>query len=172
VKARAKPKRAAKKSIGSKRNRPVRVQTIPLDDRLELAFGLLREGSSQRRAAQTAGISPGRLGLFVRNNKLAKFRNGRWYITDRRVRELIVLTEGEQRLISVRGFRTASLAMRHRAAVHQFLETNDAALLGPFKNVSVADTSKQKHLLETRPNVLYRLANAGNDADMKIYRLI
>jgi len=83
-----------------------------------------------------------------------------------------IFTEGKQRTIKIRGFSRASLAMKHRAAVRRFLESNDESELVPFRGVSVTDTSKQKYVLETRPNVLYRFANAGSDADMKIYRLL
>jgi hypothetical protein len=120
--------------------------------------------------------SPGSLlvGLeaFLHSNKLASYKNGKWRTTDRRVREMeIISTLGYVR-IEVRGFNAASLGMRHRAAVQHFLDSNDPAPLSAFEGVIITDTSKQKYTLETRPNVLLRLANAGSDADMKIYRLI
>lgn len=154
------------------RKRNAKRVKIPSNDRFEIAFGFLREGRSQRRSAQIAGISVNRFSRFLRSNKLANFKNGRWLITDRREREVAVISEGREYIVKVRGFRAASLTMRHRAAVHSFLESNDAALLKPFEGLAVTDTAKQKHTLETRPNVLLRLANAGGDADMKIYRLI
>jgi hypothetical protein len=120
---------------------------------------------------QIAGISVKRFSRFLRSNKLAKFKDGRWRITDRRLREITIISDGQARLIQVRGFNPASLAMRHRAAVRQFLDSNDVTLLSPFKGQTVTDVAKQKHTLETRPNQLYRFANAGSDADMKIYRL-
>ena len=138
----------------------------------EIALRHLRDGLSQRRSAQLAGISVGRFRTFVRKNKLAKRKGRRWIITDRRVREVAVIVDGEELLIKVRGFEPASLAMRHRSAVKEFLDTNDAILLQPFLGKVVSDTSKRKFLLETRPNVLLRHANAGSDADLKIYRLL
>lgn len=169
---RTKRGRGSKRSISPKRSRPRRPARIPTDDRFEIAYTLLREGRSRRRAAQIAGISDNRFGRFLRGNKLANYRNGRWRITDRRVREITIISEGSEYLIKVRGFRPASLAMRHRAAFRSFLESNDAGLLKPFDGLAVTDTSKRRHLLEARPNVLLRLANAGSDADMKIYRLV
>jgi hypothetical protein len=145
---------------------------IKPDERFEIAYGVLRKGNSQKRAAEIAGISVKRFRAFIRSNKLAKYRDGHWRITDRRQREIAIISEGQQRIIKVRGFNTASLAMRHRAAVQQFLDSNDASLLMPFERVEIKDISKEKHSLETRPNVLLRLANAGSDAEMKIYRLI
>jgi hypothetical protein len=70
------------------------------------------------------------------------------------------------------GFDAASLVMRHRAAVKHFVESNDASHLEPFIGVSVRDTSGRRHLLETRPNVLYRLASAGGEGFEQVYRLI
>lgn len=162
----------SKRSISTKRKRSRKPARIATDDRFEIAYGFLREGRSQRRSAQIAGISVNRFRRFLRSNRLAKFKNGHWLITDRRQREITVISQGREYLIKVRGFRPASLAMRHRAAFQSFLNSNDAALLKPFEGLAVTDTAKQKHVLETRPNVLLRLANAGSDADMKIYRLI
>jgi hypothetical protein len=145
---------------------------IPTDDRFETAYQFLREGRSQRRSAEIAGISVKRFSKFIRSNKLARFKGGRWQITDRRIREITIISEGQALGVKVRGFSPASLAMRHRAAVHHFLDSNEASLLTPFEGAVIKDITKQKHVLETRPNVLLRLANTGGDAEMKIYRLI
>lgn len=147
-------------------------EPIKSDPKLDLAFRYLREGRTQKFAAETTGISVGRFRRYVRRNKLAKFEAGRWKITDRRIREIAVISDGGSQVIKVRGFGPASLAMRHRAAVQQFLDTNDASLLEPFEGQEVTNIAKQKYSLETRPNVLLRMANAGSDADMKIYRLV
>jgi hypothetical protein len=165
-------KRNSNHQNSKKKKRSTKLARIPSDDRFETAFGFLREGRSQKRSAEIAGISVKRFSRFLRSNKLAKFKGGRWRITDRRLREITIISEAQARLIKVRGFNPASLAMRHRAAISQFLDSNDAGLLTPFEGVTITDTSKQKHVLETRPNVLLRLANAGSDAEMKIYRLI
>jgi hypothetical protein len=144
----------------------------PSDDRFETALKYLREGRSQKRAAEIGMVSVKRFRQFLRSNKLAKFKSGHWQITDRRIREISIISEGQEIAIKVRGFSPASLAMRHRAAVNHFLDGNDASLLTPFEGAAIKDVTKQKYVLETRPNVLLRLANAGSDAEMKIYRLI
>jgi hypothetical protein len=72
----------------------------------------------------------------------------------------------------VRGFEPASWAMSHRNAVTEFLATADAALLAPFEGVSVTDVQGTKHVLETRPNVLYRMSSAGGEHYEQIYRLV
>lgn len=164
--------RKAKSTKPLQRRGSLSANKLPSDDRFETALKYLREGRSQKRSAEIGMISVKRFRHFLRSNKLAKFRNGHWQITDRRIREITVISEGQARLIKVRGFSPASLAMRHRAAVNQFLDSNDATLLTPFEGATIRDVNKQQYLLETRPNVLLRLANSGGDAEMKIYRLI
>ena len=149
-----------------------RAAKLPSDDRFETALKYLREGRSQKRAAEIGMVSVSRFRRFIREHKLAKRKGRLWVITDRRTREIQIISQHGVEHIRVRGFGGASLAMRHRAAVQKFLDTNDISLLAPFEGGAVNDISRQKHMLETRPNVLYRIANAGSDADMKIYRLI
>lgn len=171
----AKPRSELKRSHSASRKRKPRNSTtgrIPSGTEFELAFRLLRQGRSQKRSAEIAGISTKRLRRYLRGNKLAHFRNGQWRINDRRSRLIQIFTDGYSRTIKVRGFKPASLAMKHRAAVRRFLESNDEAELKLFEGASITDASRKKHFLETRPNVLYRIANIGGDADMKIYRLI
>ena len=167
-----KRKRSSRRLDSTTQKRSTKLRKIPSDDRLETAYKFLREGRSKKRSAEIAGISVKRFSKFLRGNKLAQFKSGRWRITDRRVREITIISEGQALLVKVRGFGPASLAMRHRAAVNQFLDSNDASLLTPFEEAAIKDVTKQTHGLETRPNVLLRLANAGGDAEMKIYRLI
>jgi hypothetical protein len=173
-----KPKRSKKRKVppstkmGRSKRRPKKPAPIDSDGRLETALKYLREGRSQKRAAEIGMVSAKRFRHFLRSHKLARFKNGRWQITDRRTREIAIISEGEELVVKVRGFSLASLAMRHRAAVNHFLDSNDASLLTPFDGTKIKDIKRRTHLLETRPNVLLRLANAGGDAEMKIYRLI
>lgn len=159
------------RATGRSKRRPNKPR-IQSDERLETALRYLREGRSQKRAAEIGMVSVARFRRFLHRNKLAKFKNRRWRITDRRKRQVAGVFRTGEEVIEVSGFSPASLIMRHRATVQHFLDSNDVAVLTPFEGLTVTDTSKQKHVLETRPNVLLRLANAGSDAEMKIYRLI
>jgi hypothetical protein len=161
-----------KSSRLKQKSRKNRISKTVNDDRFETALKYLREGRSQKRAAEIGMISVTRFRYFLRRNKLARFKGGRWQITDRRIREIKIISEGQMLLTKVRGFAPASLAMRHRAAFNHFLDSNDASVLTPFDGATIKDITKQKYVLETRPNVLLRLANTGGDAEMKIYRLI
>jgi hypothetical protein len=142
------------------------------DHKLEKALRALRSANNQLVAAKAAGVSPERFRRFLRENKLAKRKGRTWHITDKRLREVVVFTHGLRKAILVAGFKAASSVGRHNAAVSAFLETNDISWLKPFVGRIVRDASGHAHLLETRPNTLYRLAAAGNEGFEQIYRLI
>ena len=88
-------RRRSKGPSRTKRNRSFKTVKIPSDDRLEVAFGFLREGRTQKRAAEIAGISVRRFRNFLRSDKLAEFNRGHWRITDRRVREVVLMSDGQ-----------------------------------------------------------------------------
>jgi hypothetical protein len=160
-----------KKHPASKKQQPY-LADVPAD--LNDARRFWMEGHSIRSAAHKAGVSESRLRRLVKNYKLGNWdrKRRRWRYTDRRKREITIISDGQYLPIFVRGFAMASLGMRHRAAVEQFLNTNDTSVLAPFEGHSIIDTGKHRHFLDTRANVLLRLANAGSDAEMRIYRLM
>jgi hypothetical protein len=164
------PKR--RRSPASDRKPKLPLREIPTQ--LDHARRLFMVTRSVRSAARSTGVSESRLGRLIRNYKLAKWdqKKRRWKITDRVTREVGIASNGRARAIVVRGFLRAQLAKGYTAAVKYFLETNDVVALAPYEGQSIIDINKQEYVLETRPNVLLRLANTGGDADMKIYRLI
>jgi hypothetical protein len=129
---------------------------------------------SVKGAARSTGVSESKLRRLIRNYRLARWdpKKRRWRITDRARREVGIISDGSAKAIVVRGFAKAQLAKAYSAAVKRFVETNDVAALAPYEGQSITDIDKRTYLFETRPNVLLRLANAGGDAEMKIYRLI
>lgn len=152
---------------------PIRVRkSIKSDDRLEAALKALRRVGKQTAAAREAGVSPERLRRFLRENALAERRGRTWRITDRRLRQMRVLTDGRSKMLTISGFDQASVVGSHLAAVRRFIETNDIAELEPFKGRSVKDAAGNSHPLETDPNSLYRLAAAGSEGFEQVYRLI
>jgi hypothetical protein len=158
------------RASGRKSKPPLRGIPTQLDHARRL-FMVTR---SVKGAARSTGVSESQLRRLVRNYRLAKWDQSKrkWKITDRVTREVGIASNGRAKAIVVRGFVRAQLAKGYTAAVKYFLDTNDVAALAPYEGQSITDISKNKHLLETRPNVLLRLANTGGDADMKIYRLI
>lgn len=151
---------------------PVRAKSVQSDPRLEDALKLLRQTGNQSRAAKEAGVSAERFRRFLRSNTLAERRGGHWRITDNRIREMPVRTDGEERLILLRDFDQASLNGRHLAATDTYLSAPDPELLAPFEGQSVIDADGKAHPLETDPNALYRIAAAGGEEFHQIYRLV
>jgi hypothetical protein len=173
-KARSAKKRRKLSNQPQRANKSARPPLRDIPAELDSARRLFMDTRSIRSAARSTGVSEPRLRRLIHRYKLAKWNRKRrkWTITDRRVREVAAYTTDGYKQIKVRGFGPASLAMRHHAGVDAFLNSNDLASLAAFEGMSVTDTSGKKHFLETRPNVLLRRANAGSDADLKIYRLL
>jgi hypothetical protein len=119
-------------------------------------------------------VSPERLRRFVSQSDFVR-RQGRRYIVDedpwqRRIR---FYSDGRQIDTVVEGFAPAHLIGLYWVAVGDFLRTNDRSHLAPFEGVQVADASGRLYTLETRPNVLYRLAaQATGDPFEQVYRII
>lgn len=139
--------------------------------RLEAALRILRAKGSAQQAAAEAKVSPERFRRFLQEEAIANRHKRSWIITDNRVRTIKAITTNGDVELGVRGFDAASVAYRHRLAVKQFLETNDASLLLPFAHASVRDVNGKTHLLETQPNPLYRLAAMGGDGFEDVYRI-
>lgn len=139
--------------------------------RLEAALKELRRSQNQSRAASEAGVSAERFRKFLHDNELAKREGRKWVFTDQRPREMTAITINGVRVLKVAGFDQTSLIGRHEAAVKNFLQTNDAALLAPFKGQSVKDVKGRTHFFETRPNTIHRLANSEPEAFEMVYRL-
>jgi hypothetical protein len=160
------------KSAGARKVIKPLLNAIP--KQLDHARRLFMVTKRVKSSAQSTGVSESQLRRLIRTYKLAKWdrKTRRWRITDRARREVGIISNGSAKAIIVRGFAKAQLAKSYSAAVKRFLETNDVAVLAPFQGQLITDINKQNHPLETRPNVLLRLANAGGDAEMKIYRLI
>lgn len=138
---------------------------------LEAAYKEMRRLGSQTAAAKAFNIAPERLRRFIRENSLAERRGRTWQFTDARTREMQVISDGDVYRIRLAGFDQASLNGRHLAAVKAFLSSNDIQLLRPFAGQSVLDAKGKSHPLETDPNILHRLAAAGDEVFHEIYRL-
>lgn len=141
------------------------------DPRLEAALKLLRETGNQSRAASETGVSVERFRRFLRENKLAARTGRTWAFSDYRLRDMVVISDGEIKHRHLLGFDQASLNGKYLNAVKAFLESNDADHLAPFVGKSVIDAKDKSHLLETNPNTLHRLAHAEGEAFHEIYRL-
>lgn len=150
----------------------IRSKPVKSDDRLEAALKALRRSGNQGRAAREAGVSPERFRRFLRESDLAERKGRDWRITDRRPRDMTVISDGEVKIVRFGEPDQKSLNGQHLAAVKAFLSSNDIELLFPFAGRAVTDAKGKAHALETDPNALYRLAAAGSEIFHDVYRLV
>jgi len=122
-------------------------------------------------AAREAHVSRERFRTFLDAEEVASRHGRAWTITDNLVRELDMISQGRRQVVRVRGFDAASTIEKHNAAVRAFLRTRDIGLLTPFDGVVMTTPPARKHPLETRPNVLLRLASSDG-AFEAVYRII
>jgi len=170
------PKRQAKvRALQKKRVRRAakRGLTKPTRDlRLQTGLRLLRNEKSIAEAARKAGIPPAKLRAYAIKKKLLIRRGKKWVVQKDVPRKLLIYSDGKEYVITVSKFRTASLIGKYMAAVRWFVQTNDLHHLEPFAGKSVKDISGKCYPLESRPNVLHRLANSGSDTFEQIYRIV
>lgn len=131
----------------------------------------IRRSGNLTQAAKLARIAPERLRRFLRENDLIT-RNGRkWTVTDNLKWHVTVISDGDYHEVTLSSFEQASLNGKHQAAVNAFKISNDIELLLPFAGQSVTDANGKTYPLETSPNILHRLLNAGSEVFHEIYRL-
>jgi chorismate mutase len=149
----------------------LKAKPIKSDERLEAALRRLRQTNNQAKAAKEVGVSPERFRRFLREQKLAERKGRIWEINDTRSRLMTTLTTRGSIDLTLPGFATASLVGQHNGAVKSFLDTNDISRLRRFEGLTIQDTSRRTHVLETRPNVIRRLDASGETFE-QIYRIV
>lgn len=149
------------------------LQVPQYDKRLELGLKELRLGSSLTKSAKSIGVSRERLSHYLAQNAVIEKHNGRWRLKqDDRIREVMIYSQGKVKHIQIKGYEIASYVGRYMAAVAQFLKTNNVRHLEPFKDGMVKDIKGKVYLLETRPNVLYRIDHADGETFEQVYRIV
>lgn len=139
---------------------------------LERGIKHLRSGESLTQAAKLAGVSTERLRAYIAQTGIAKKKGRSWIVDDdQRIRRMQALTTAGRVKLQL-AFDEASLNGSHESAVGRFLEDNDTTHLKPFRGQSITDIDGKRHIFETRPNVLYRLANSGGESFEQVYRII
>lgn len=156
----------------SRKKEPKR-ESAKLKARLELAFAHFRESKNLSKSAKTSKVSTERFRIFLRENSLARKRNGQWrFLTDNRPRQIDMLSVVGWVPVTVRGFKLASEIGKHRAAVRAFKDSGDESALTPFVGKSITDIDGQTHQFETRPNMLLRSFKTGRGSFEQIYKLV
>lgn len=151
----------------------LRLQTPQYDKHLEMGLKELRLGKSLTKSAKSIGVSRERLSHYLAQNAVIEKHNGRWRVKqDDRIREVMIYSQDKAKYIQVKGYEIASIVGRYIDAVGQFLKSNNPKHLDPFKDVIVRDIKGKAYLLETRPNVLYRLDHSGGETFEQVYRIV
>ena len=142
------------------------------DDQLEAALRELRSGSSQRAAAQSAGVSSEKFRRFIYGHGLAERTGLRWTLTDERPRRVATIYRGETKSVTVPSFSEAHKAGEYFHAAGQFIRSNDIRYLEPFDGDGLTDVRGRFFPFETDPNALYR--HAAQDAPVfhEIYQIV
>jgi hypothetical protein len=126
-----------------------------------------------QKAARSAHVAPERLRAYLDEAARVERVKGRLVIRDdMRHRRVPIFSQGKEIEIEVAGYDEARLAGQYMSEVGWFLSTNDVSLLAPFRGRSVQDVGGKRYLLETRPNVLYRLNLDSTESYEQIYRII
>jgi hypothetical protein len=143
------------------------------DPRLEAGIKLIRAGAPLTRAAPAIGVSGDRLRRYATQTGVVEKQRGRWtVIRDNRVRVMPIYSRGRSIMVTIAGYEQSALAGRYMAAVRAFLRSNDPASLDPFVGEAVTDVRGKRHIFETRPNTLYRLALGDEESFEQIYRIV
>ena len=143
------------------------------DRKLLEGLKALRETGSLTKASQKAKVAPERLRHFVQRLDFVERRGRRYSVSeDPWWRRVIFYSGGRKVDTAVEGYEPARLAGLYWEAVGEFLRTNDPAYLAPFQAVQLKDVNDNAYTFETRPNVLYRLANDGLNSFEQVYRIV
>ena len=142
------------------------------DERLQLAFKVLRQEKSLSAAARAAKISPERLRHFATKETSSSARAADGSSGTNCRAACCSFRDGRPSKWSSATSRRRRKIGRFMSAVSHFLRTNNPAGLREFEGVSVTDVSGRTHPFETRPNALYRLASAHDQSFEHIYRIV
>ncbi len=148
-----------------------RITTLD-DAKLQMGIRAFRTKKSFAKAAKVAQISPERLRSYAHEKELIEKRGRRWFLKLDLPRRVLIFSGGRERIITVGDFKTASFIGKHTSHVGWFSTTNEKSHLKKFVGKSVTDINGKSYLLETRPNVLYRLLHAGGNSFEQIYRIV
>jgi len=141
-------------------------------EQLEAALKELRNGSTQKAAAHSAGVSIERFRKFIYSNKLAKRDGLHWSMTDERPRRVPIIHHGETKSVTVPSFAEARKSGEYFEAAGQFLRTNNISYLEPFEGDGLTNVQGKFFQFETDPNALYRHADQDNPAFHEVYQIV
>ena len=152
---------------------PLRAKAVEFSRQLEAGLQGVKSGKTLTEAARSVHVSPERLRRYLAASGIAEQRGRRWIVAgpDARSRRLLLYSRGEPIIVAV-NLSEAEKIGSYMASVRAFLESNDPGYLDFFNGYSVTDISGKEHPLETHPNTLYRLADAGGENFEAIYKIV
>jgi len=145
-----------------------RLRSDPL---VEIAAREMNRGRSLTATAQSVRVSRTDLLKRLRRQGLVKRKGDRWVPHDDRLRRVPGMTSARVQNLTLRGYDQARLVGEHHQAVGDFLRTNDAALLKPFKGRTVQTVNGRRYVFETDPNALHRIAAMDSPPFHEIYEI-
>jgi len=141
------------------------------EDRMAQAVANLHRGKSLTKSASEAGVSRERLRKFIRDNKIAARRKGRWKVNVKKlIWEFALYTRGHLEFVRSNNPEDVSRAMSFMASVRYFKQSQDISALERHRGESVRDVRGKVHPFETNPNIIYRLASSVPERPDKFYR--
>ncbi len=145
----------------------------PLEEaRLQRALKELREKKSLSGAAKAARVSPERLRAAALSKGAIEKRGRRWTVKPELPRQVLIYSEGRERIITVDNFAEARIAGQYIDAIGRFLTSADPKFLKPFEGTSVKDRADRVYPLETNPNALFRLRKLTRTSFEEVYRIV
>jgi hypothetical protein len=145
-----------------------------VDPKLEAALKSMRHGFTLTDSAKRHHVSRSRLRAYAKTHAGARREGGGWTFDDERIRQLPIFSEGEVRIVRVRGYEPAMLGGRHwNEALQALKEPEEAkAFARRWEGISIRDTSGRRHPLATDLNEIYSAAHAHEEPYEQIYKLV
>ena len=135
------------------------------------ALSRMRSGLSLHAAAREAHTTAATVRRYL-PTAVQRTKAGRFVASasDQYVRSIRILTAQGQKIVSVRGSRTASRIAEYWSAVDHFLKTGNSQRLWKFRSQSF-QAGKVKYPFLTSPETLKRLGFAGEVQFEDLYAL-
>lgn len=137
-------------------------------DKLEKALKMMKDGLSQKKAAQILHISAERLRAFMRGNTDANRTGRKWVIRDNRPEIYWIATAGRMKAVTLTKDEGSKVGL-YWNAVHRFLDIGDYFHLDGLKETGVRDVQGKYYPFELGPNRLRRLESIDELNFLEIY---
>ncbi len=130
----------------------------------------LIHGDSPATAASKIHVSRKRFLDYAFEKGFIEKRGKKWRLKKRLLRRVLIYSGGRPQGIMVDEV-TASFVGEYMAAMRWFTTTHKESYRIPFIGKSVADIYGKIYPLETRPNVIHRLAHSGGTSFEQVYTI-